>query len=161
MKSWTDGIDGAGPEWYFDATLNQAAKVLLVSNDLPGYRHYAAVDQRGLITQALECHHWYVDSAHFELFVQNVVEGARVENLWNFACILFEENQLQIRRGYGFGDAIHSSTKINLIRSLFNHPGLQLTSWQISAGGNGYSFNTIAKGQSKAHLATYLDFKLA
>ena len=157
MKPWTYGIDGAGPDWYFDATLNQPAKMLMASKDLPGYRHYAAIDQRGLITQKLGCHNWYVDSSHFEQFVHNVAEGTGSQNLWNFACVLFEENQLQIRRGYGFGDEIHASAEMNLIWLLFDNPELQLTYWQISAGGNGYSFKTIAEGQSKADLATYLD----
>ena len=157
MKHWTYGFDGAGPDWYFDATLNQSTKMLMGSNDLPGYRHYAAIDQRGLITKTIGCHHWFVDSVHFEQFVQNVVGGTEAQNLWNFACILFEKNQLQIRRGYGFGDEIHASTEMTLMRSLFDHSELQLTSWQISAGGNGYSFKTIAEGQSKADLATYLE----
>ena len=99
MKPWTYSMDAMGPDWYFDATFNHPAKMLIASNDWPGYRHYVATGQRGLITQRLGCHHWFVDRGHFDQFVRNAVEGAGGQNLWNFACILFEENQLQIRRG--------------------------------------------------------------
>ncbi|MEO0739956.1 MAG: hypothetical protein AAFZ35_24480, partial [Cyanobacteria bacterium J06649_12] len=76
--------------------------------------------------------------------------------VWTFACILFEENQLQFRRGLGFGHDIHTATEMTLMRSLLDNPALQLTHWQISAGGNGYRFKTIAEGHIKAELAGYL-----
>ena len=155
-KSWIDGLDATGPDWYFDATFNRSAKGLIAPNGLPGYQYYAASNQRGLITQAVGCHHWYIDSDHFEPFVHSVVNPAKGQNVWTFACILFEENQLQFRRGLGFGHDIHTATEMTLMRSLLATPTLQLTHWQISAGGNGYSFKTIARGHRNAELDTYL-----
>ena len=160
MKPWTHCLNETGPDWYFDAVLTQPAQTLVEAKEFPGYRHYAAIHQKGLIVQTLGCHHWYIDRSHFDQFVCNVVEGAGTCNVWNFACILFEENRLQLRRGYGFGDECHVNTEMDLMRSLLAHPTLQISAWQISAGGQGYSFKTITQGNSKADLATYLNIPL-
>ena len=157
MKPWTFEINGAGPDWYFDISLDQPAQVLIPSQLLAGYRHYQAVDTIGLITKKIGCHAWFIDTYHYEQFVQIATKNEETPNLWNFACILFEGHQIQIRRGYGFGDETHLNTEMNVLRSPFKHPDLQITSWEISAGGMGYDFVTIAKGNNKLDLKAYLE----
>ncbi len=160
MKPWTFEINGAGPDWYFDISLDRPAKILVPSQPLAGYQHYQAVDIVGLITKEIGCHDWFIDTYHYDQFIRLATENKETPNLWNFACILFEGNQIQIRRGYGFGDETHLNTEMNLLRSPFEYPELQIMAWSISASGAGYDFVTIAEGQNKLDLKTYLDITL-
>ena len=129
----------------------------LASQSFAGYQHFRVTDTIGLSTKKISCHDWFIDTYHYEQFIQLATGNKETPNLWNFACILFEANQIQIRRGYGFGEDIHLNIEVNLLRSLLEHPELQILSWEISAGGAGYDFTTIAKGNSKSDLQTYLE----
>lgn len=98
----------------------------------------------------------YVDTRNYQQMVENIEERSTV-NLWVYHAIEVCHASLSIERGNGgYGDP-YAAEERALVRWLLGLPQLDLQTWQVVAGGDGYDHVELASGQASAELLMYLD----
>lgn len=98
----------------------------------------------------------YIDTRNYQHMVENIEERSTV-NLWVYHAIEVCQASLSIERGYdGYGDP-YAAEERALVRWLLGLPQLELQTWQVVAGGDGYDYSELASGSSGTDLLVYLD----
>ncbi len=147
-----------GPDWYLDIQVDgdpALLRSLVAGLDLPGLRHYRAMHQPGCITGAVGCFDWYFDRDHYDALV-DVLSGQQSQAVWLFHWLAIEADQLRFSRGYAYENERAIASEQHVLQTLLQQPQLPIRQWRIYAGGAGYSFVTIATGDTSSSLAQYL-----
>ena len=147
---WQASQAQAGPDWVLQLQFTEASRFALqqVAKQL-------VLSGFSQIHKPNATSYEWIDDSNVAAYQANI-DGTQAQNIWIYNHIQIQDLSLSVEAGYtGRGEA-YSQVETALLLELLKHPLLQLTQWQVLAGGNGYEFITLQKAQTKTSLLTYL-----
>ena len=147
---WQASQAQAGPDWVLQLQFTEASRFALqqVAKQL-------VLSGFSQIHKPNATSYEWIDDSNVAAYQANI-DGTQTQNIWIYNHIQIQDLSLSVEAGYtGRGEA-YSQVETALLLELLKHPLLQLTQWQVLAGGNGYDYMTLQSGHDPRSLLAYL-----
>ena len=147
---WQASQAQAGPDWILQLQFTEASRFALqqVAKQL-------VLSGFSQIHKPNATSYEWIDDSNVAAYQANI-DGTQAQNIWIYNHIQIQATTVSFEAGYGGRGEAYAQIETDFLLDLLKHPHLQLTQWQVLAGGNGYEFITLQKAQTKNSLLTYL-----
>lgn len=156
---WQVAQDGKGPDWLFIAHVTpestQALAAATADFNLTGYSLIPNVHDYCPTHQQF-CHSFtLIDSSNADTYQRNLTT-TEAHNIWIYNLLQIHGNSLTLEAGYGGRGTPYDQLETAWLLQLFRTSGIQLQTWQVMAGGNGYDYVVVQAGTYVDSFINYL-----
>jgi hypothetical protein len=157
---WEASRSGQGPNWLFIAQVDAASEAALAqltaTAALPGYSLVESGPAYCEQHQAVCGRQVFIDTANARAYADNLRADKSQKNIWIYNTIEIHRGSIAIECGYGGRGEAYNEAESSFLLDLLASPEITLQSWSVMAGGDGYDYTTLRRGESLEQLKSYL-----
>ena len=160
IKTWCWQADtmGKGPDWLMLVRVHPdnipALAELALNTQLQGFQQLITTETGtdGLPTGTV---YHFIDVTNAQTY-QNNLSSSDLHNIWIYNLVQINQDTLLLEAGYAGRGQDYAQVETALLLAVLANPAIQVQTWEVLAGGNGYEFVPLCSGVDGVSLRNYL-----